>query len=134
MIVNAIISVNLFNLVSLLILSKMLVVCDIKCIIFTQSLESLVSSDFSQWSEFHGALGYYLAIVFNLMDHVAQSIKLCDVLWWHYQISSMINYDTWTNSLHDDSVVLSSEVGVHFIEVSDPLWRYFRKRSKDEVV
>jgi len=46
----------------------------------------------------------------------------------------MINYDTWTNSLHDDSVVLSSEVGVHFIEVSDPLWRYFRKRSKDEVV
>ncbi len=134
MVVDTIISVDLFNLISLLVLTEMLIAANFKGFVLFQALESLVSSNFTKGCEFHGTARDNLAVILNLMNGIGKAIEFSDILWWHNEPFCGIDDYTWSSGFDNHTIELSREKGIHLIKVLNPLRQNFWKRCKDEIV
>lgn len=106
------------NLVRVLNNSKVLPVTQMEGLVFGKTSEGLVSDSFFKRCELETALRYDLAVVFNLIDNMTQSVKFCNHLCW-YDYSFIFIDNNWSadRDLNHDSIMLSSKENVHLIKL-----------------
>jgi hypothetical protein len=99
-------------------------------VILIQSLEGLVPSNLSKRVHLERASWNSLAVIFNLSDSPCKSIEFSNML--RRKNETVIDSNAFRSARDKDSIKLSSEVALHFIELFFMLLYDIRKLGKNE--